>query len=77
MSIAFVLISIIPGKEHEVYNKISQLKYITEVHPLLGQYDMIAKLDIGDISEVGKLVINDIRSISGVLDTKTLTEIRL
>jgi len=77
MSIAFVLISIIPGKEHEVYNKISQLKYIIEVHPLLGQYDMIAKLDIADISEVGSFVINDIRSISGVLDTKTLTEIKL
>ncbi len=75
MSIAFVLISIIPGKEHEVYNKIYQLEYIVEVHPLLGQYDMIAKID--SEKDIGNLVINDLRTINGVLDTKTLMEIKL
>jgi len=29
------------------------------------------------MSEIGKLVIQDIRTISGVVDTKTLTEIKL
>ncbi|MEM0139909.1 MAG: Lrp/AsnC ligand binding domain-containing protein [Ferroplasma sp.] len=77
MSVAFVLISVIPGKEHEVYNRISMLKYITEVHPLLGEYDMIARIDTENMSEIGKLVIQDIRTISGVVDTKTLTEIKL
>ncbi len=77
MSVAFVLISVIPGKEHEVFSKISVLKYVTEVHPLLGEYDMIVRIDTENMSEIGKLVIQDIRTISGVLDTKTLTEIKL
>ncbi|WP_337860887.1 Lrp/AsnC ligand binding domain-containing protein [Ferroplasma sp.] len=77
MSVAFVLIRVIPGKEHEVYNRVSLLKYVTEVHPLLGEYDIIVRIDTENMSEIGKLVIQDIRTISGVVDTKTLTEIKL
>jgi DNA-binding Lrp family transcriptional regulator len=77
MSVAFVLVRIIPGKEHEVFNRISLLKYVTEVHPLVGEFDMIARIDTKDMSEIGKLVIQDIRTISGVVDTRTLTEIKL
>ncbi len=75
MDTAFILISIIPGKEYEVYQKISSLKGITEVHPLLGEYDMIAKLAVYE--DIGKYVIDNIRTIPGVIDTKTLIEIKL
>jgi len=37
MSVAFVLVRVIPGKEHEVYDRVAKLKYVTEVHPLLGR----------------------------------------
>jgi DNA-binding Lrp family transcriptional regulator len=77
MSVAFVLVRVIPGKEHEVYDRVAKLKYVTEVHPLLGEFDIIVRIDTEDMSEIGKLVIQDIRSISGVVDTKTLTEIKL
>ncbi|MCL4420694.1 MAG: Lrp/AsnC ligand binding domain-containing protein [Candidatus Thermoplasmatota archaeon] len=77
MSIAFVLISTVPGKEHEVYNKISKINYVTEVHPLFGEYDLIAKIDAKDYSELGKIVLDQIRTIDGVIDTKTLTGIKL
>ncbi len=77
MSVAFVLIRVLPGKEHEIYNKVSQLKYVAEVHPLLGEYDLILKIDTDEMTEIGKLVIQDIRSINGVVETKTLAEIKL
>ncbi|MCL4314687.1 MAG: Lrp/AsnC ligand binding domain-containing protein [Candidatus Thermoplasmatota archaeon] len=77
MSVAFVLISTVPGKEHEVYNKISKIKYVAEIHPLFGEYDLIVKIDASDFSELGKIVIDDIRTIDGVIDTKTLTGIKL
>ncbi|MHB1493789.1 MAG: Lrp/AsnC ligand binding domain-containing protein [Thermoplasmataceae archaeon] len=77
MSIAFVLISTVPGKEHEVYNKISMITYIVEIHPLFGEYDLIAKIDVNDFSELGKIVVDKIRKIDGVIDTKTLTGVKL
>jgi DNA-binding Lrp family transcriptional regulator len=77
MSVAFVLIRVLPGKEHEIYDKVSKLKYVTEVHPLLGEYDLILKIDTEEMTEIGKMVIQDIRSINGVVETKTLAEIKL
>ena len=77
MSIAFVLVSTVPGKEHEVYHKISQVNYIVEIHPLFGEYDLIVKIDVNDFSELGKIVVDKIRKIDGVIDTKTLTGVKL
>ncbi|MCL4438376.1 MAG: Lrp/AsnC ligand binding domain-containing protein [Candidatus Thermoplasmatota archaeon] len=77
MSVAFVLVSTVPGKEHEVYNRISKLEYVVEIHPLFGEYDLIVKIDAKDFSELGKVVVEKIRTIEGVIDTKTLTGIKL
>ena len=43
MAIGFVLITAAPAHEHEVYNKLSKLQEIIELHPLFGEYDLIAK----------------------------------
>ena len=74
---AFVLVSTVPGKEHEVYNRISKLEYVVEIHPLFGEYDLSGKIDAKDFSELGKVVVEKIRTIEGVIDTKTLTGIKL
>ncbi len=77
MPLAFVLISTVPGKEEEVYNKISKLDYVAEIHPLFGEYDLIVKIDAKDYNEIGKIMIERVRTIEGVIDTKTLTVISL
>ena len=77
MSIAFILVSTVPGKEHEVYNKISKIKYVVEIHPLFGEYDLIVKVDAEDFTELGKIVIDQIRPMEGVIDTKTLTATKM
>ena len=73
MAIGFVLISAAPAHEHEVYNKLSKVPQIVELHPLFGEYDLIAKIEAEDFERLGNLVVNKIRSIKGVIDTKTLT----
>ena len=73
MAIGFVLINVAPAQEHEVYNKLSKIPQIVELHPLFGEYDLIAKIDANDFEELGTIIVNKIRSITGVLDTKTLT----
>jgi DNA-binding Lrp family transcriptional regulator len=74
MAIGFVLITVAPAHEHEVYNKLSKLSEITEVHPLFGAYDFIAKIETDDFDNLGAIVVNKIRSIEGVTFTTTFTE---
>ena len=73
MAIGYVLINAAPAHEHEVYTKLSKIPKIVEVHPLFGEFDLIAKIEVRDFERLGNLVINEIRSIKGVIDTKTLT----
>jgi len=73
MAVGFVLINVAPAHEHDVYNKLSKIPQIVEIHPLFGEYDLIAKIDATDFEELGTIIVNKIRSIIGVLDTKTLT----
>lgn len=76
MAIGYVLISTAPAKEHEVYNKLKELPDIIELHPLFGEYDLIAKIETEDFNELGRIVVDGIRRIEGVIDTKTLTGIK-
>lgn len=73
MAMGFVLINVAPAQEHEVYNQLSKIPQVVELHPLFGEYDLIAKIDANDFEELGTIIVNKIRSITGVLDTKTLT----
>jgi DNA-binding Lrp family transcriptional regulator len=73
MARGFILINVAPAQEHEVYNKLSKIPQIIELHPLFGEYDLIAKIEADDFEELGTIIVNKIRSITGVLDTKTLT----
>jgi DNA-binding Lrp family transcriptional regulator len=73
MTVGFVLISAAPAHEPEVYTKLSKTSEVVEVHPLFGEFDLIAKIEVEDFEKLGELVIKKIRSIKGVTDTKTLT----
>ncbi|MFN3383922.1 MAG: Lrp/AsnC ligand binding domain-containing protein [Archaeoglobaceae archaeon] len=73
MALGFVLIKIAPGKEKRVYDRIAGLKEVEELYPLFGEYDLIAKIVVKDFEELSEVVVNKIRSIEGVVETKTLT----
>ena len=77
MVIGFVLMHVSPLHEYEVFNKLSKLHEVIEVHPLFGEYDIIAKIEAKDYESIGQLIINKIKTIDGIIDTKTLTGIRL
>jgi len=77
VAIGFVLITIAPTHEHDVSTKLSKVPEVVELHPLSGEYDLIAKIEAEDFEKLGSIVVNKIRSIEGVIDTKTLTGTRL
>ena len=76
MSIGFILIKAAPMLEHEVYIKLSKMKEIIELQPLFGEYDIIAKIEAEGFEKLGEIIINKLRSVKGVIDTKTLTGTR-
>jgi len=76
VAIGFVLITIVPTHEHDVSTKLSKVSEVIELHPLFGEYDLIAKIEAEDFEKLGSIVVNKIRSIEGVIDTKTLTGTR-
>ncbi|ADC66197.1 transcriptional regulator, AsnC family [Ferroglobus placidus DSM 10642] len=73
MALGFVLIKVSPRKEREVYEKIAQIEEVEELYPLFGEYDLIAKIVVRDFEHLSDVVVKKIRSIDGVLETKTLT----
>jgi DNA-binding Lrp family transcriptional regulator len=77
MVIAYVLIDIVPSKERAVYNDLSEVEEIVELHPLIGDYDIIAKVEADDLDVLARIVLDKIRTIRGVIETKTLAGIKL
>jgi DNA-binding Lrp family transcriptional regulator len=45
---------------------------IVEVRPLYQEYDLIAKVKTENKEKLGSFISNKIRSLDGVIDTKTL-----
>ena len=76
MAVGFVLIKAAPAHEHEVFNKLSKLSEIIELHLLFGEYDLIGKIESESFEKLGKIIVKKVRSIEGVMDTKTLTGTR-
>jgi DNA-binding Lrp family transcriptional regulator len=66
-----------PLHEYEVFNTLSKIPEAVELHPLFGEYDLIAKIEAKDYESIGEIIINKINPIEGITDTKTLTGIRL
>lgn len=72
MATGFALLSISPLHEKEVFETLKETSEIVEVHPIFGEYDILLKIECPDIDSIGDVVIKKIRSIKGVVDTKTL-----
>lgn len=72
MPVGFVLITTEAGKEQDIYLQLLKVPEITELMPLFGEYDMIAKVDSSDADALAKTVQESIRPLPGILDTKTL-----
>lgn len=73
MAIGFVLINVDTGREREVYESLMSTDEVREVHPLFGEHDLIAKVEASSFDELSEIVVNSVRGLDGVTETKTLT----
>jgi len=72
MATGFALLSISPLQEKSVYSALKNVLEITEIHPLFGEFDILVKIECQDIDQIGEVVIQKIRVLKGIVDSKTL-----
>jgi DNA-binding Lrp family transcriptional regulator len=70
---AFILVSFMPGtvSQRELGEQISQLPRVDEVHLITGDWDIMLKVRAGSMDELGKLVLDKLRAMKGVMRTVT------
>ena len=69
---AYVLIVTHPGETHRVAVAIAALPYISEVHEVMGPYDIVAELDAPSLTEVPGILADRIRVLDGIQSTTSL-----
>ena len=72
MSSGYVLINVEPGSESDVHKVALSLDCVTDANMLFGDYDLIVKIEASSMGEIARHVVESIRAIQGVANTKTL-----
>ena len=70
---AFIFVSFMPGtvSQRELGVQISRLPRVDEVHLITGEWDIMLKVRAGSMDELGKLVLDKLRAMKGVMRTVT------
>ncbi len=68
---AFVLIVVDPAKTIEVYNKLNAVEGIAEVYQVMGPYDIVAVVEVPNLSDVPAVISRHIRAVDGIESTTT------
>jgi len=70
---AFVLVSFMPDSvsQRDLGEQISHLPRVDEVHLITGEWDILLKVRAGSMDELGKLVLDKLRTMKGVMRTVT------
>jgi len=69
--VAYLILVVSPGKEYEILRKLLELEVVSEAHIVYGEFDIVAKLEVNDLSELEKTVMG-VRRIPGVERSVTL-----
>lgn len=64
-------IKVEPGTEDVILKELKTSPGVTAVYTSLGEFDIIALLNIEDSQDLTEFVIEKVRNIKGVIDTRT------
>jgi len=48
-----------------------------ELYLIFGEYDLIARVEAEDFNKLGQIVVDKIRTVEGIIDTKTIVGMKL
>jgi DNA-binding Lrp family transcriptional regulator len=64
-------IKVEPGNEPTVIKELETSPQVAAVYKSLGDYDVIALLSVEDSRELTEFIVEKVRKLKGVVDTKT------
>jgi DNA-binding Lrp family transcriptional regulator len=72
MVTAYVLINSKVGTEIELLNGLKEIESVEEARIVMGEYDVLAKLNCGNMYELKNCINNKLRYLDNVISTMTL-----
>ena len=72
MATGYVLINAKPGMEFQAFQSIKEMDHVVDETILFGDYDLLIKIVAEDMGIIARTVVDKIRQVEGVSDTKTL-----
>jgi len=72
---AFVLINCEPGQEPSILERLKRMKNVVDVQGTYGVYDIVARIESDDSSQLANIISDQIRKLDYVNSTLTLIPI--
>ena len=72
MAVGFVLITTEPGKEISVREKVADIDCVKGIWVVFGSFDCFVKVEADEESDLTEAIVQGIRSVPGIIDTRTL-----
>ncbi len=72
MAVGFILITTKPGYEKSVREALEKIPLISGRWGVFGEYDIFVKIEADEENELTRCIIEDVRSIDGIVTTRTL-----
>ena len=72
MAIGFVLMTTLPGEEGAVRQALNKVDLVTDHWMLFGEYDLIARVQADEEYALTRCIVEEIRQLPGIKETKTL-----
>jgi len=69
---AYILLCVQPNKEDKVLKKVSSYPKVKKAHVLFGSWDIIAEVEMKDVAELNKFMLDKIRKITEVTLSATM-----
>ncbi len=68
---AYILMTLEPGKAIDVVSRLRQEKGVSQIDAITGEYDAIAQIEAADVKGIGRLIVDQLQGVSGVVRTIT------
>ena len=72
MHAMFVMLRVAPGHLYEVADRIASLEVASEMYSIVGDYDLLLKVYVEDLKELGQVVTEHLHNIPHIRETKTI-----
>ena len=72
MAVGFVLITTEPGMEVSVREKVAEIDCVKGIWVVFGNFDCFVKVEADEESDLTEAIVQGIRCVPGIVDTRTL-----